>query len=82
MLQFKSTDFSVLIQPSYGPTLTSIHDYIALTIGVFVCNVLSLLFTTLSRFAIAFLPSSKRLYSRAAVTLHVCSDASVMSDSL
>ena len=61
MPQLKSTDFSVLIQPSYGPTLTSIHDYTALTIGVFVCNLLSLLFTTLSRFAIAFLPRSKHL---------------------
>ena len=34
---------------------------IALTIGIFVGKVMSLLFNTLSRFAIAFLPRSKRL---------------------
>ena len=34
---------------------------IALTIRTFVGNVLSLLFKTLSRFVIAFLPRSKRL---------------------
>ena len=59
--QLKSTDFSVLVQPSYGPTLTSVCDYIALTIGIFVCDVPSLLLTTLSRLAVAFLPRSRRL---------------------
>ena len=34
---------------------------IALTIQTFVGNVMSLLFNTLSRFVIAFLPRSKRL---------------------
>ena len=48
----------------YGPTLTSIHDYwktIALTTWTFVSKVMSLLFNTLSRFVIAFLPRSKHL---------------------
>ena len=43
---------------------------IALTIQVFVSRVLSLLFNTLSRFVIAFLPSSKCLLISAAVTVH------------
>ena len=34
---------------------------IALTIGTFVSKVISLLFNTLSRFVIAYLPKSKRL---------------------
>ena len=44
-----------------GPTVTSIHDYwktIALTIWTFAGKVVSLLFNTLSRFVIAFLPRS------------------------
>ena len=48
----------------YGPTLTSIHYYwktIALTRWIFVSKVMSLLFNMLSRFVIAFLPSSKHL---------------------
>ena len=48
----------------YGPTLTSIHDYLkttALTSRTFVSRVGSLLFNTLSSFVIAFLPRSKRL---------------------
>jgi len=51
-------------QPSYGLTLTSIHDYrktIALTIQTFVRKVIFLLFNMLSRFVIAFLPRSKHL---------------------
>ena len=44
---------------SYGPTLTSIHDYwedfIALTIWTFFGKVMSLLFNMLARFVIAFL---------------------------
>ena len=48
----------------YGPTLTSIHDYWKnhnLTTRTFVGEVMSLLFSTLSRFVITFLPGSKRL---------------------
>ena len=48
----------------YSPTLTYIHDYwktIALTRRTFVGKVMSLLFNTLSRLVIAFLPGSKRL---------------------
>ena len=49
----------------YGPIITSIHDYwkktIVLTKGIFVGKVMSLLFNTLSRFVIAFLPRSKCL---------------------
>ena len=48
----------------YGPNLTSIHDYwktIALIIWIFVHKVMLLLFNTLSRLAIAFLPRSKCL---------------------
>ena len=39
----------------------TIGKTIALTIGTFVSKVMSLLFNTLSRLAIAFLPRSKRL---------------------
>ena len=48
----------------YGPAhLTSVHEYwnIALTIRTFVGKVISLLFNTLSRLVIAFLPRSKSL---------------------
>ena len=48
----------------YGPTVTSMHDYwknIALTLPTFVGKVMSLLFNTLSRFVIAFLPRGIRL---------------------
>ena len=49
----------------YSPTPISMHDYwkktIALTIWTFVSKEVSLLFNTLSRFVIAFLPRSKRL---------------------
>ena len=47
----------------YGSTLTSIYDYwknIAWTRWTFVGKVMSLLFNTLSRFVIAFLPRSNR----------------------
>ena len=51
----------------YGPTLTSIHDYwkktIALTRQTFVGKVMSLLFSMLSRLAIAFLLSKCPLIS-------------------
>ena len=64
-------------QPSYGPTLTSIHDYwktIAMTRWTFVGKIMSLLFNMLSRLVIAFLPRSKHLLiswlqSLSAVTL-------------
>ena len=48
----------------YCPILTSIHDYwktIAWTMWTFIGKVMSLLFNTLSRFVIAFLPRSKCL---------------------
>ena len=68
-LKFKSINSSVLSLP-YGPILTSIHDcwkktylwlYRPLTIWTFVSKVMSLLSNMLFRFAIAFLPRSKRL---------------------
>ena len=43
---------------------------IALTIQTFSGKVISLLFNTLSRFVLAFLPRSKRLNFMAAVTVH------------
>ena len=46
----------------------------------FVCKVMSLLFNTLSRFVIAFIPRSKHLNFMAAVT--VCSDFGVQENSL
>ena len=49
----------------YGPTLTSICNYgktIALTRWTFVGKVMILLFNILSRFVIAFLPRSRRLF--------------------
>ena len=61
--QFKSIDSSVL-SLLYGPALTSIHDcwkMMGLTIWSFVSKVMSLLFNSLSRFVIAFLPRSKCL---------------------
>ena len=64
--QFKSIN-SLLLSFLYNPTLTFIRDYwktIALTRWTFVGKVMSLLFNTLSRFVIAFLPRSKRLLFR------------------
>ena len=69
--QFKTISSSVL-SLLYGPTLTSIQDYwknIALTTWMFVGRVISLLFNTLSRFVIAFLPRSKHLLM-AVITVH------------
>jgi len=60
LLQNHSSKASIL----YGPTLTSIHNYwknISLTIWTFVSKMMSLLFNTLFRFVIAFLPRSKPL---------------------
>ena len=62
--QFKSIDSSAL-SPLYSPTLTSILDcwknHISWTIWTFVGSVMSLLFNTLSRLVIGFLPRSKHL---------------------
>ena len=65
---FSNTKFesvnSLVLNLVYGPTVTSKHDYwknIALTLPIFVGKVMSLLFITLSRFVIAFLPRSKHL---------------------
>ena len=61
--QFKSMNSSVL-SLFYGPTLISIHDYgknHSLTIQTFDSKVMSLLFNTLSSFAIDFFPRSKCL---------------------
>ena len=48
----------------YGPTLTSLHDYCKnhnFNIPTFVGKVMSLLFNTLSRLVIVFLPRGKHL---------------------
>ena len=62
--QFKSIS-SLILTLLYGPILTSIHDYwkknVALTIQTIVDKVMSLLFNTLPRFVIAFLPRSENL---------------------
>ena len=53
---------SFVLNLLYGPKLTSVYDCwkkkIALTIWIFVSKVMSMLFNTLSRFVIAFLPKS------------------------
>ena len=49
----------------YNPALTTIRDHWedhSLTIWTFVSIVISLLFNTLSRFVIAFLPGNKYLF--------------------
>ena len=69
--QLKSINSSVF-SFLYSPTLTSIHDCgktIALTIWIFVGKVVSLLFSTLSRFVTAFLPRSKHLLIRRSLNL-------------
>ena len=68
-LQDHNSKASILLHSAffYCPTLTSIHDYwknhktIALIIQTYVGKVMSLLFNTLSRLVIAFLPRSKCL---------------------
>ena len=63
--QFKGID-SLVLRPLCGPALSTVHDRwgdIALTIRTFVGRVLSLLFSTLSRFVRAFLPRSNSLLS-------------------
>ena len=62
--QFQSINFSAF-SFLYDPAVTSVHDYwkiIALTIQTFVGKVMSMLLNMLSRFVIAFLPRSKRLF--------------------
>ena len=57
-------DNSSAVSLLYDPSLTSVHDYwkaIALIIWTFVVKVTSLIFNTLSRFVIAFLPRSKHV---------------------
>ena len=56
--QFKSIN-SLVLSFLYSPTLTSIHDYWKR--WTFVGKVMALLFNTLSRLVIAFLPRSKHL---------------------
>ena len=61
--EFEGISSSVL-SLLHGLTVTSVHDYWkirALTISIFVSRVLPLLFNTLSRCVIAFLPRSKHL---------------------
>ena len=60
--QFKSIN-PLALDLLYGPTPTSLllEKTIALTICTFVGKVMSLLFSKLSRFVIAFLPRSKHL---------------------
>ena len=63
LLQHHSSKASIL-SLLYGPTLTSIHDYWKnqnFDSTDLVGKVISLLFNTLSRFVIAFLPRSKHL---------------------
>ena len=57
--QFESIN-SLALSLLYGPTLTPVHDYIALTIQTFAGKVMSPLFNTLWIFVIAFLTRSKR----------------------
>ena len=77
LLQHHSSKASIL-QCSACFMVQLSHPYmntgktIALTIWTFVGKIISLLFSMLSRFVIAFLPRSKRLNFTAAVT--ICSD--------
>ena len=59
--QFKSINSSVL-RLLNGPTLTSVHDFWKNHRWTFVGKVISLLFKTLSRLVVAFLPRSKCLF--------------------
>ena len=55
---------SLALSLLYGPTLTSVHDYWknhSFDLQTSGSEVISLLFNTLSRFVIAFLPGSKHL---------------------
>ena len=61
--QFKSIN-TLTLSLLYIPSLVSIHDYWKnhSFICTFAAKVMSLLFIMLSRFVIAFLPRSKRLF--------------------
>ena len=61
--QFENIN-SLVLSFLYGLTVISVHDYwkiIPLPIQIFVGKVMSLLFSTQSRFVIAFLPRSRHL---------------------
>ena len=77
LLQYHSSKASVLqCSASFivqlSPPYMSIGKTIDLTRGTLVCKVMSLLFNTLSRWVIAFLPRSRHLNFMAAVT--ICTD--------
>ena len=65
LLQHRSSKASILRCSAFMVQLSqpymTIGKTVALTIGTFVSKVMSLIFNTLFRFAIAFLPRSKRL---------------------
>ena len=58
---------TVALSLFYGPTLTSIHDFWENHGFDSMDKVMSLLFNTLSRFVIAFLPRSKHLFMTAVI---------------
>ena len=78
LFQHQNSKASILWHSAFFMVQFS-HSYmttgktIALTRWTFIGKVMSLLFNTLSRFAIAFLPRSKHLLIMAAVT--ICSDS-------
>ena len=76
-LMFKSISSSVL-SLLYDPTLTSTCDYWKNHsfdyIWTFVSKVMSLLFNTLSRFVIAFLPRSKQMSFSFMAAVIICRD--------
>ena len=67
--QFESTSSSAFFTVQLSHPYVTSGKTIALIIWTFVCKVMSLLFNTLSRFVIAFLPRSSCLYFMAAVTI-------------
>ena len=74
-LQHHSSKASILWHSAFMVHLSHMYmttgKTVALTMWVFVGKVMSLLFNTLSRFVIAFLPRSKHLFNfMAAVTIH------------
>ena len=60
LIHHHSSKASILIVQLSHPYMTT-GKTIALTIGNFVCKMMSLLFNTLSRFVTAFLPRSTHL---------------------
>ena len=64
LLQHHSSKASSAFGVLYGPTLRSVQNYWknhSFTVRTFASKVMSVLFNMLSRFAMAFLPKSKRL---------------------